>query len=106
MADTILAAGDRPPQYPTDRCRSCQAPVIWVALGSKGLPVDAEPVAVNGGGGSILLSGPEGVEPKGQRVRSQRELFGKRWVWRPHSETCPYAARYRSAAAKRRGRRS
>jgi hypothetical protein len=58
------------------------------------MPVDAEPVDVNHGGGNVLLtSSPAG--PLAQVVSNPADLFGARAVYRSHFATCPYAARHR-----------
>lgn len=99
MAETALAAADQPPPYPTAKCKSCPAPIIWVLIGGDKVPVDAEPVALNGGGGTILLTFKgEGIAPVGRKVTNPRDLFGKRWVYRSHFETCPFAAHHRRTA--------
>lgn len=99
---TTTPAGDDRPQYPTASCASCFAPIIWATTtNGANIPVDAEPVDVNGGHGSVLLyPRPAGV--LAEVVVDKARLFGKRWVYRPHMETCPFAERYRGRARQRR----
>lgn len=80
--------------------------MVWAVTG-KGhrLPLDAEPVAVNGGGGDVLLTdlGP-GMTPLATVVRHQGQLFGAGVAYRRHITTCPYGDRYRAAARSPRRR--
>lgn len=115
----ILAAADRPPQYPTSTCTGarCGAPIIWaIKAGTEGtrspvkVPIDAEPVSVSGGGATHLLkSRGDGVAPLAEEIRDQGRLFGRSGpVWRSHFRTCPAAEGFRGRsqfAPARRGRR-
>jgi hypothetical protein len=38
VAETVTSEG-----FEVQRCRSCDAPIIWASTGSKLMPVDAEP---------------------------------------------------------------
>jgi hypothetical protein len=87
--------------YDTEACKSCQAPMLWaITTNGKHIPVDAEPVAVNGGGGNIRLTPRPGMAPLAKVVRNPADLFGVREVYRSHFATCPHADRHRQ-----RGRR-
>lgn len=105
MADTALAAADQPPSYPTAKCDSCKAPIIWaVTRQVRRIPIDAEPVGV-AGGGNVLLS-PGSPAPRATVVGGTQQslLFGKRWVYRSHFATCSHADRHRHPRASNRGR--
>lgn len=94
------------PVYPTEPCRSCHAPMIWaVTTTGQRIPVDADPVDVNTGRGEVTLTARPGYPPLASIARHAGQLFGAARVYRRHTTTCPYAARYR-AAARARGIRS
>lgn len=94
---------DGPPQFRTSQCGSCSAPIIWaVTKNAERMPVDAEPVNPTTGNGNVLLTARGGADPFATVVSNPAQLFGKRWVWRPHMATCPYAGHYRNKARKRR----
>lgn len=96
MADTVLA---EQPRYPTSECSSCKAPIIWaVTKQLRKIPVDAEPVDANNGGGNILLD--PGDPPWATVVTNPALLFGKT-VYRSHFVTCPWAERHRKPRARR-----
>lgn len=92
---------DSPPTFPTSSCESCHAPIIWaVNRNNDPMPIDTEPVNPNTGGGTVLLTARGGTAPLAAVVSNPAQLFGKRWVWRPHMKTCPYAERYRAVARR------
>lgn len=103
MTATAILDDDKPPQYPRGQCTSgtCQAPIVWAVLpnGDK-LPVDAEPVDINRGGGDILLT-QDGTIIRARRVTNPAQLFGKRWVYRSHFDTCPQAGQWRRRRSSR-----
>jgi hypothetical protein len=84
-------------RYARGACKSCQAPIIWATSTRTGdpMPVDAEPVDVNTGGGDVLLTARPGTSPLARVVTNPAYLFGVKAVYRRHSLTCPFAARYR-----------
>lgn len=83
-------------QYQQDACSSCNAPIIWtVTTRGKPMPVDAEPVDVNHGGGNVLLTARHPLAPLAKVVTNPAHLFGARTVYRSHFVTCPFAARHR-----------
>lgn len=92
--------------WPTAPCKSCKAPLIW-GVTDRGIrvAVDADPVSVASGVGTVRLSGrsPE-LAPRAVVVRHQGQMFGATEAYRKHMETCPFAERYR-ARAKYRGKR-
>lgn len=97
---------DRPPQFSTASCKSCSAPIIWtITTNNERMPVDAEPVAVNTGGGNVILTERGGAAPLATVVSNPAKLFGKKWVWRLHMATCPHAEYYRGKAKRQPGRR-
>lgn len=59
------------------------------------MPVDYEPVDVNRGGGTIILTPRPGISPSARVITNPAKLFGVRIVYRSHFDTCPYAARHR-----------
>lgn len=102
-----LGPGDRcpacgttvPPQspdgFPTDSCRSCEAPIVWATTeGGKAMPVDS---ALTDGGNVALIAPRTNVpgEPIIAMVLDQDALFddGPRHV--SHFVTCPQAAGWR-----------
>lgn len=89
-----MGAEDHPP-YEREQC-GCKAPILW-AVTSKGvrMPVDYEPVAVNGGGGNVRLTYRPGQLPLARVVTNMADLFGATQVYRSHFATCPSAAYYR-----------
>ncbi len=91
---TAAVAADQPPTFPTDACEGCKAPIIW-ALTDRGrnLPVDVDPVGPSAG--NVLLTATARA-PLARVVSNPARLFGKRWVWRSHFVTCPYAEHYRN----------
>lgn len=100
-----------PPRYPTTKCRSCPARIFWAAAEGGGrVPVDEDPVAVHAAGtgnGELLLTHRgDGVLPLARKVRTPGDLFGRRWAWRSHLTTCPYAGYHRGGRRGRTERRS
>lgn len=87
------------PARTTASCRSCEAPVVWADSDNGRICFDADPVAVNGGGGTHLLRARAGQDPYATRVTNPAQLFGKREVWRRHNDVCPHRGRYRSGRA-------
>ncbi|WP_431976152.1 hypothetical protein [Micromonospora haikouensis] len=78
------------PTYPTEKCRSCPAEIIWaVTERGKRMPVDAEPAA----GGNVQL-----VEQHGQLtavVVPAKRAFGRTTLRKSHLMTCPQANEWR-----------
>ncbi|MET9303213.1 hypothetical protein ABZX66_28220 [Micromonospora aurantiaca] len=76
--------------YPTEKCRTCPATVIWaVTERGKTMPVDAEPTA----GGNVQL-----VEQYGQLtavVVPAKRAFGRKDLRTSHFVTCPQADQWR-----------
>lgn len=101
-----LSTTDGAPDYPTEPCKACSAPVIWAVVAARwGAPkpvaVDADPVGPTAG--TVLLTAPApGVKPLATVVNNPAGLFGKRWVYRRHLDTCPYRGHYRNKARQRR----
>lgn len=74
-----------------DRCRSCQAPVIWaVTERGKDMPVNAEPSV----DGTIQLVEQAGRPPLA-RVLKVADRFGKTDLRRSHFADCPNAPKWR-----------
>lgn len=72
--------------YPIDKCRSCEAPVIWtVTVKDKRMPVDAEPSP----DGNVELT-PTPVGPPLATVHAQPPL-GVDDLRLSHFATCPDA---------------
>lgn len=76
---------------PADRCRTCDAPIIWATSEStlKAMPVDAEPSPA----GSVQLIPREGRTPLA-RVIPARDRFAKT-LHTSHFATCPQASQHR-----------
>jgi hypothetical protein len=79
--------------YPTEDCRSCNAPIIWtVTERGKAMPVDAEPAE----GGNLAI---DWDIPGQLRVRSRvvkpHLAFGRKDLHRSHFVLCPDAAKWR-----------
>ena len=77
----------------SDRCRSCQAPIVWaVTANEKRMPVDAEPVP----DGNLILTSDDPPRVI-MHVLGQASLFDEpdppRYV--SHFATCPHADRHR-----------
>jgi hypothetical protein len=70
--------------------------VVWANTTDGRLCLDADPVDVNHGAGTHLLSdrGP-GRAPWAERVTNRSALFGRKILWRRHLDTCPYRHRHR-----------
>jgi len=88
--------------YVKDECDACQAAIIWARNEKtlKMMPIDYEPVDVNRGGGTIILTLQPGVWPSAKVVTNPAKLFGVRIVYRSHFDTCPHAHRYRRARTR------
>ena len=87
----------------TDQCDACLAPVLWCVT-AKGVrvPVDPEPVRAATGAADCVVTERPNRPPRVHVLRSQAELFGRRWAHRTHLRTCPHAERYRALARRRR----
>jgi hypothetical protein len=74
----------------TDRCRSCDAPIVW-ALTEKGarMPLDAEPTPA----GSLVL-----VDGIARRPQIGEDVPYLQYV--SHFATCPNADRHRKRAQR------
>ncbi|WFE41931.1 hypothetical protein [Micromonospora sp. WMMD998] len=78
------------PAYPTERCKSCPAQVIWATTErGKPMPVDAAPTS----DGTVLL------EQVGSRLVARvlpaHRAFGRKDLRRSHFASCPDAAKWR-----------
>lgn len=97
MTSVAVAAAD---PYPVAHCDSCKAPIIWTVTDhAQRMPVDAQPVDANSGGGNVVLT--PGRPVRARVVTNPANLFGKT-VYRSHFATCPYAERHRHPRARRR----
>jgi hypothetical protein len=76
--------------YPTEKCRSCPAQVIWaVTERGKTMPVNVAPVP----GGNVLLT-----EQYGRLtavVVPAKRAFGRKDLRKSHFVDCPDAAKWR-----------
>lgn len=77
--------------YPTEKCRTCQAQIVWTETDrGKDMPVDAEP----GSNGNLALI----LDGKG-RVRSRvippHLAFGRHDLHLSHFAVCPQADKWR-----------
>ncbi|MEU5939392.1 hypothetical protein ABZ807_09395 [Micromonospora sp. NPDC047548] len=77
--------------YPTEQCRTCQAPIIWAVTDrDKDMPVDAQPSDK----GNVALS----VDDKGRvraRVVPAHLAFGRKDLRLSHFVGCPDAPKWR-----------
>jgi len=75
-----------------ERCRSCNAEIIWCTTEHthKSVPVDADPVA----GGNVELVEHEYTTPVA-RVVSTRFTFGRTDLRKSHFATCAQAGAWR-----------
>jgi len=89
---------EEPPHYPVTQCTSvrCRAPIISATLpNGDRIPVDAEPVNTSRVKADILLAHAGPGKVRATRVTNPAQLFGRRWVYRSHFDTCADAPRYR-----------
>ena len=81
---------------PIDKCRSCQAPIIWLVNSTtqKAAPIDAEPVA----DGNILAlgNGTYRVLKASERDDPDVATYSRHTN---HFQTCPDAARFARRSA-------
>lgn len=99
VGEVSEAAVPRPPSFPVEHCKSCNGLIIWATTANlRTMPVDAEPVNPNTGGGNILLA-ETGATPRATVVSNPARLFGKT-VYRSHFVTCPHAERHRHPRAR------
>jgi len=76
--------------YPTEKCRTCEAPIIWaVTERGKPMPVDAEPTP----DGTVLLE-PLGLGFRA-RVLPAHRAFGRKDLRKSHFVLCPDAPKWR-----------
>lgn len=72
------------PEHKLDKCRSCNAPIIWAQTArGRDQPVDAAPAA----GGNLRLQARPGLPPL-VSVVAPRLRFGLK-LRLPHHATCP-----------------
>lgn len=91
-----MAESSNAPAYTVDKCSSCQAPIIWsTTRNGKRMPVDAEPVPLEGGGGNITLGDLRDGSPLATVHGNPASLFGATRVYRSHFVTCPFRERHR-----------
>jgi hypothetical protein len=106
VVTTLTGAAPPPPRYKTGECRSCHARIIWavIATNLRRVCVDAEPVDVNTGNGDVLLTDRgRNVAPAAELLTAATRavrLFGKRWVYRRHIDTCPYRKHHINKAVR------
>jgi hypothetical protein len=80
------------PAVAQDRCRSCQAPIIWaVTERGRDTPVNAEPSA----DGSIALVDQGAGRTPLARVLKVADRFGRTNLRRSHFADCPSAPKWR-----------
>lgn len=84
------------PEFTTEECGSCQAPIIW-AMTEKAvrMPVDAQPAS----DGNVRLHDRGGVAPLAVVLKTH-ELFGKTGLRKSHFATCPDAVSWRRRPQK------
>lgn len=90
-------------EFTVDHCKSCDARIIWaVTERGKSMPVDADPVADEVGGGNVqLVPQADGRAPLA-KVLSVAAQFGKTNLRLSHFATCKFAAQHRGAGKGRR----
>ncbi len=72
-------------------CRSCGARVRWIrTTAGKAMPVNAEPIRFERGGGPETF-----VTPEGKVERGKRDPEGTLTGYISHFATCPHADRHR-----------
>lgn len=98
MSEQTTTTGGAP-RFSTASCGSCPALVVWADSDGGRIAFDADPVAVNGGGGTHLLMARSGQAPYARKITNPGQLFGKTGAWRRHNDTCPYRGRYRGGRA-------
>lgn len=83
-------------KFPTEACRSCQAPIIWCTTErGRAMPVDAQPST----GGNLLLR--RRIEYKGNCdplavLIDATHRFGRTDLHTSHFATCPNAETWRT----------
>lgn len=81
-----------------NRCRSCDARIIWTenVTTRRRMPVDADPVV---GGNVVLVSGNDGPEARvltrDELSKRQPRLDGQPDLYVSHFSTCPNAKAHR-----------
>jgi hypothetical protein len=83
-------------RWPIERCRSCDAPIIWAtSVNGKAMPINAEPVE----NGNVALQPRQGMGPLAV-VLSVAKRFGRTDLHTSHHSNCPQANGWRKATRR------